>query len=153
MKIFILLLMVISSLTAKQYVFMINKYDKEIDLEAKIIYKIASSSMKNRKVRLYIPDITKPQEYIYSQYFTLSDDCESADFVFDTKGIADKKCKKSNKLFFTNNYRRLVSNNRYYGAFFWSKSRPNIVFIRQRLNDNKLQLPEEYSKYIEEEYE
>ncbi len=150
MKIFLLLSMLLSSVFAKQYVFWVNKYSKEIELEAKIISKIARSSVKDKKIRLYIPNISEDEREVYSQYFSLAEDCESANFVFDTKGLADEECKRSGKLFFTNNYRRLVSDHRYYGAFFWSKSRPNIVFIKHRLQNFNVKLADEYSKYIEE---
>ncbi len=149
MKILILLLTVISFSFSEQHVFLVNTYDKEIEFEAKIISKIATSSLKE-KVILYIPEISVQEKEIYSQFFTLTDDCKEANFIFDNKGLVSNECKKLGKLFFTNNYRRLMVNKQYYGAFFWSKSRPNIVFIKQRLEENHVQLSKEYSKYIED---
>ena len=149
MKILILLLTIISFSFSEQHVFLVNTYDKEIEFEAKIISKIATSSLKE-KVILYIPEISVQEKEIYSQFFTLTDDCKVANFIFDNKGLVSNDCKKLDILFFTNNYRRLVANDKYYGAFFWSKSRPNIVFIRERLENNHVQLSKEYSKYIED---
>jgi hypothetical protein len=149
MKIFTLLLILISFAFSDQYVFLVNKYDKETEFEAKIISKIALSSIKE-KIKLFIPEISEKEKEIYSKYFNLTQDCNSANFIFDNKGVLNRNCEVSNKLFFTNNYRRLIANDKYYGAFFWSKSRPNIVFIKQRLRDNNVQLSKEYLKYIED---
>ncbi len=149
MKILILLLTIFSFSYSNQYVFLVNKYDKEIELEAKIISKIATASLREI-AKIYIPNISKQEQEIYSKYFNLAKDCESANFVFDKKGSIDSSCKNFKKLFFTNNYKRLISNDKYYGAFFWNKSRPNIVFVKQRLKDNKIVLSDEYAQYIEE---
>ena len=149
MKTLILLLSIFSFTYAQQHVFMVNKYDKEIDLEAKIISKISASSLKE-KVKLYIPDISKQEQEIYSKHFDLTKNCESANFIFDKRGLINTSCAKADKLFFTNNYKKLIANDKYYGAFFWNKSRPNIVLIKQRLQNNHITLPQEYSQFIED---
>jgi len=151
-KALLLILSILSFGFAKQHVFLVDKYNKEIDLEAKIISKIATSSL-GKKVKLYIPEITKEEQKIYSKHFKITQNCESANFVFDKNGIAEENCKGKDKLFFTNNYKRLISNKKYYGAFFWNKSRPNIVFIKQRLHTNKVNLSSEYSQFIEDNVE
>jgi len=152
MKILILLFSIFSFGYTQQYVFMVDKYNKEVELEAKIISKIASSSIKE-KIKLYIPKISQQDKEIYSKYFDLSLDCESANFIFDKKGLIETSCKKFDKLFFTNNYKRLISNKKYYGAFFWNKSRPNIVFVKQRLMDNNINISKEHKQFIEDIYE
>ena len=149
MKILILLLTICSVAFSDQYVFLVNKYDKEIEYEAKIILKIATSSLA-KEIKLFIPDISEQEKKIYSEYFNLTKNCETANFIFDNKGTLTNDCKKQNKLFFTNNYKKLMANEKYYGAFFWSKSRPNIVFIKQRLEANSVLLSKEYLKYIED---
>lgn len=149
MKIIILLFTILSFAYAKQYVFMINKYDKEIDLEAKIISKIAKSSLKS-DIKLYIPNISKQEKEIYSKYFSLSNDCESANFVFDKNRPMHSKCDNTKRLYFTNNYKKLLLDKKYYGAFFWNKSRPNIVFFKQRLKAKNIKLAKEYAQFIED---
>jgi len=149
MKIFILLLTIFSCAFSQQYVFLVKEYDKEIELEAKIISNIALSST-SEKIKLFIPKITKQEQKIYSQYFNLANDCKSANFIFNNKGLLSDNCETEGKLFFTNNYKRLIKNSKYYGAFFWNKSRPNIVFIKQRLRENNVKLSAQYTKYIED---
>jgi len=149
MKIIILILSILSFAFSSQYTFLIKEYDKEIDLEAKIVAKIAKSSIKD-EVRLFIPNISSMEKKVYSKYFTLGDSCKSSNFIFVKKADDSiKSCPKKDKLFFTNNYRKLLSDKKFYGAFFWNKSRPNIVFIRKRLDINHIKLPESYAQFVE----
>lgn len=149
MRIIILTLMLISLAFSSQYTFLVKEYDKEIDLEAKIIAKIAKSSIKD-KVKLFIPNISTVEKNVYSKYFTLSESCESSNFIFVKKAIdTNNLCSQKNKLFFTNNYRRLLLDKRFYGAFFWNKSRPNIVFIKKRLEKKNINLPKNYDQFVE----
>jgi len=129
---------------------MLHEYDKEIELEAKIVFDIASSSIKE-EVKLFVPQLSPMEKIIYSQYFTLSKDCKTANFIYVNKEIQTTElCEQENKIFLTNNYRKLLSDKKYFGAFFWSKSRPNIVFIKDRLKKNNISLPSNYDKYIED---
>jgi len=150
MKFIIFLLTFISFSYGEQYTFLVNKYDKELELEAKIISNIATSSVRDN-IKLYIPEISITEKEIYSKFFSLSDNCEDANFIFIKRNInLDSLCKEQeNKLFFTNNYEKLLEDNRYLGAFFWNKSRPNITFIKSRLEKQKIELPNDYDKFVE----
>lgn len=134
-----------------QYTFLVDSYDKEIELEAKIISKIATASIK-KEIKLFIPEISRVEQRVYSRFFTLVQDCKDSNFVFINKRVEDKNicAHQPKKLFFTNNYRKLLADNRFFGAFFWSKSRPNIVFIKDRLKKNSVALPKEYDRYVED---
>lgn len=135
---------------AEPYTFLVKQYDKEVELEAKIISKIANASTAN-KIHLFIPEISQNEKEIYANFFTLVNNCSEANFVFVKKQVnIDALCQKKEKLFFTNNYQKLLSDNRYFGAFFWNKSRPNIVFIKQRLEDKQITLSNEYQQFIED---
>lgn len=151
MKIFIVIFIIItSSYSSNQQTFLLGKYDKEVELEAKIVSNIASSSLRE-KIRLFIPNVTKLEKKVYSKYFLLSENCEEANFIFMNKTIDEEQlCNVENKLFLTNNYQKLLADETFYGAFFWSKSRPNIVFIKDRLDNKKIVLPKSYDQYIED---
>jgi hypothetical protein len=151
MKFIIFLLTIISFSYCEQYTFLINKYDKEIELEAKIISNIATSSVKDN-IKLYIPEMSLIEKDIYSKFFNLSDSCEDANFIFIKRNVdLNNLCQKQeNKIFFTNNYEKLLEDNRYLGAFFWNKSRPNITFIKTRLEKQKIELPSDYDKFVED---
>ena len=151
MKFIIFLLIISSFLNAEQYTFLVNKYDKEVELEAKIISNIATSSIKEN-IKLYIPEISNMEKDVYSKVFTLTDSCDDANFIFIKRNVdINSLCKNENKkLFFTNNYEKLLEDNRYLGAFFWNKSRPNITFIKSRLEKQKIELPNDYDKFVED---
>ncbi len=152
MKSIIFLITLISFLNADQYTFLVNKYDKELELEAKIISNIATAAIKN-EIKLYIPEISNVEKEVYSKFFNLSDSCENANFIYIKKSIdTNSLCKstQNEKIFFTNNYEKLLNDNRYLGAFFWNKSRPNITFIKTRLEKQKVELPNDYDKFVED---
>jgi hypothetical protein len=150
MKTLILLFIFLTFSYSEQYTFLVNKYDKEIELEAEIISNIATSSL-TKDIKLFIPDISNNEKEIYSKFFTLVDTCSNANFVFVKKSIdISSSCSSDGKIFFTNNYQRLLENNAYFGAFFWNKSRPNIIFIKDRLAQQNIKLPIDYEKFIED---
>ncbi len=60
----------------------------------------------------------------------------------------DNKCK--NKIIFVLDYALLHKYRNAVGAFYWKKGRPNIVFIRPRLEKHKIKLNKSYDKYIED---
>ena len=109
MKSIIFLITLISFLNAEQYTFLVNKYDKELELEAKIISNIATASIKS-EIKLYIPEISNAEKEVYSKFFNLSDSCENANFIYIKKSIdTNSLCKstQNEKIFFTNNYEKL----------------------------------------------
>ncbi|MDD3342703.1 MAG: hypothetical protein PHR87_03920 [Sulfurospirillaceae bacterium] len=149
MKVFILLLTLLSFIFAENYTFLVQPYSKEVELEAKIIAEIATASLHS-KIKLFIPQISEMEEKVYSKYFTLSPKCEDANFVFINKNIEEESlCDNASRLFFTNNYRKLLANDKYFGALFWNKSRPNIVFSKKRLEAKAIILPKTFEQFIE----
>ncbi len=133
------------------YTFLVNKYNKEIELEAKIVSNIAQDLKFGNRTNLFIPNVTDNEKKIYSEYFNLTNECSEANFVFIKNDKNTSSCQKSSgKIFFTNNYDLLLKDEQFIGAFFWSKSRPNIVFVKNRSIKNNIQLPESYDKFIEE---
>lgn len=145
----ILLLALISVLASENYTFLVHPYSKEVELEAKIIAEIATASL-HEKTRIFIPHMTEMEKKVYAHYFTLSDTCEQSNFVFINKSIENETlCDNTNRLFFTNNYRKLLSDDKYFGALFWNKSRPNIVFIQKRLDQKAIELPQSFAQFIE----
>lgn len=148
MKAIILILTLSSFIFASSdYLFLVKKYNKDIELEAQIISEISTNIITNEEVKLFIPNITDDEKEIYSKLFQLANECD-ANFIFKKRDY-NFICEK-NQIYFTNNYNKLISDAKYIGAFFWSKSRPNIVFIKSRLNKNSLILPITFNKFVED---
>ena len=149
MRVFILLFTLLNCLIAENYTFLVQPYSKEVELEAKIIAEIATASL-HVKIKLFIPHMSEMEEKVYSKYFTLSPKCETANFVFVNKSVENEPlCDDTNRIFFTNNYRKLLLDEKYYGALFWNKSRPNIVFSEKRLEGKAIKLPKTFEQFIE----
>lgn len=149
MRVLILLFIALSFLSSENYTFLVQPYSKEVELEAKIIAEIATASL-HEKIRIFIPHMTEMEKKVYSHYFTLSETCETSNFVFINKNIEQENlCDTTKRLFFTNNYRKLLADDRYFGALFWNKSRPNIVFIQKRLDQKAVTLPQSFAQFIE----
>lgn len=137
--------------SVENYTFLVKEYNKEIELESKIISSIAENLIhKKDKISLFIPEISDIEKTIYSSSFNIVNSCNDADFIYLRNNSDSQLCNINNKIFFTNNYDSLLKNDKFIGAFFWSKSRPNIVFVKNRLDKNKIQLPEIYEKFVEE---
>ncbi|CAM3525633.1 hypothetical protein [Arcobacter aquimarinus] len=150
MKNILFLISLITFGFSSQYTFLIDKYDEEMELEAKIISNI-STALKKDKIKLFIPKISNVERDIYSKFFTIVDDCKDANFIFEKRSFGkDSYCEDENKLFFTNNYQKLLHNKSYIGAFFWNKSRPNIILVKNRLLKENINLSSDYEKFIED---
>jgi hypothetical protein len=149
-RILIFLTIFTSFVWANNYTYLVDEYTKETELEAEIVVKIAKDIMKDEKITLYIPNSTSLEKTIYSKKITLVDSCKEANFIF-IKSDYELQCPASSKHFIlTNNYRKLRNNNNFIGAFFWSKSRPNIVLVEHRLAQKNIVLPNEYRQFIED---
>lgn len=151
LKFIIFFLVLISYVYSNEQIYLVEKYNKKIELEAKIISNIAKTSIPY-EIKLYIPDISEEEKEIYSSFFTLVNNCMDANFIFAKNEIkTDILCtNNTNKLFITNDYEKLLKNKIYLGAFFWNKSRPNIVFIKNRLVNKDINLSAYYDKFVEE---
>lgn len=148
-KIFYILFSVNIIFASSSHTFLINKYSKEIELEAKIIANIAKSSLKVKDIRIFIPDISSEEKSIYSKYLNVVENCNNANFAFLKNKYGLGTCNNNERIYFSSSYRMLMSDAKYIGAFFWSKSRPNVVFLQDRLDKYNITLPSTYDKYIE----
>ncbi|RXK04481.1 hypothetical protein [Halarcobacter bivalviorum] len=151
MKLFFITIFLPLILSANKYTYLLDEYQKETELEAKIVTKIAKDILVDKPIYLYIPHMQELDKKIYSLSVKIVQNCNKANFIF-VKYSKPYPCEKKQNPHYllTNNYKQLLSNSNFLGAFFWSKSRPNIVLIRERLKQKKVKLSEEYERYIED---
>ena len=104
---------------------------------------------------LALVDVEKPNVYsedtieslglrpaLFTQVYT----CSQADIVVMTKSTLGKKCQ--NKVVVGARYRHLKKPF-VYGAFFWQKGRPNILFKRTKLEEHNIVLTSKLIDYME----
>ncbi len=130
----------------------IERSPEEIKLEIKILEKISKDIIRKDKIRVFLIGYDPKKLLRYSSGFILVKDCSKADIVIakendkgelsscrkDIPGIALK-------------YSLLRKDSIFIGALFWYKGRPNLVFIRKRLEKLNIKLPKSYSRYIEDQ--
>lgn len=145
----IILLIIYNLVNASNYTYLLDEYSDEIKQEAVIVTKMARDMLSDKAIKLYIPKATKLEHEIYSQMVVVVDSCEEANFIF-VKHNERPSCRGvDEKIILTNNYKHLSNDSACIGAFYWSKSRPNIVLLDDRLKSKNIKLSNGYDKYIE----
>ncbi|MFA6137556.1 MAG: hypothetical protein WC667_05655 [Sulfurimonas sp.] len=110
--------------------------------ESKILKLIFDSLYENRSFSIYTDDEQKA-ETLKEASIKISSNCHDADIVYASE-FSDKCAEKP---LFTDNYKTFKNSENSIGAFYWSKGRPNILFLKYRLERHGLRLSEELEKY------
>ena len=94
---------------------------------------------------------TADQKNIIGQSTKMSptENIKNARLILITKKIPENI--PSNAILITTEYSLLIKEPRVVGAFFWQKGRPNILFVRKRMQEVNITLGREFDKYIEDE--
>jgi len=110
--------------------------------ESKIIQTIFSSMYNNEVLSVYAVD-QKKIDILHEAKLRVVKSCENATIAYIS--LERNACKK--KPIFTDNYKTFKNSKNAIGAFYWSKGRPNIIFLQSRLKHFGLTLPQELKKY------
>ncbi len=105
---------------------------------------------KKSIVRVWVDDTKKRELFSHIGRVIVVPEAEQADALFlfhEHKAL--RHCK--NCIVFVGSYPLLLkTQNEAIGGFFWQKGRPNIIFLRKNLQAHNIQLPSDFSKYIED---
>lgn len=117
-------------------------------IETKIIDKIATSMYPNQKITVW--GETDDLKTIIQQSTKISpaDNFTNAHLIIVSKKVPENI--PSNAIIITTEYSLLVKDTRILGAFFWQKGRPNLLFLRERMQKANVTLDHEFDKYIED---
>lgn len=110
--------------------------------ESKIMKLIFNSIFQKESLMVFV-DSEQKSTIIKDAGFTVAPSCSKADVVYAGKLL--QVCPK--KPIFTDNYETFKNNENVFGAFYWSKGRPNIMFDSNRMENLNLKLPENLKKY------
>jgi hypothetical protein len=117
--------------------------------ETQIIEKIAASLFSGQKITAWGENAD--QKYILGQ----STKINAVEYINDARLISiAKKVPQNfpkNAVLITTEYALSEKDDRIVGAFFWQKGRPNLLFLRGRLEKAHIILGREFDKYIEDE--
>ena len=120
-----------------------------LSIEQKIVNKITHALFPYKKVvYIYSYGIENTSLFQNDPYIKLVDNIKKADILFIAKGDFNEK-KISKKPIIVLKYSLLKKYPSAIGAYFFQKSRPNIVILEPRLKKMHIKLPKEFERYIE----
>jgi len=123
--------------------------EAHLSIEQKIVNKITHALFPHKKVVcVYSYGLENSLEFKNNPYAKLVDNVKKADLLFIGKSDFDKK-KISKKPIIVLKYSLLKKYPSALGAYFFQKSRPNIVMLEPRLKKMHIKLPKEFERYTE----
>ena len=118
-------------------------------LKVEILKKIVSGIENSEKMKIWSDDPQIMVAFRSGEQFNATGECKEADIVIlAKKENLLKEC--LNRNIFVLSYELLIDVPESFGAFFWKKGRPNIVFIEPRLKESALELSTELMPYMED---
>ena len=110
-------------------------------------------------ISVYTTDTEYRKVFTTSKRIYLSSKPEESDIILITnkstlntilkRNDTDKSVKKP--ILFVTNYRFLKDSEDIVGAFYWRKGRSQLLFIKKRLKEHNIRLPEAYQNYTIDE--
>lgn len=126
------------------------------------ILLLASADLNRAKLISEILKIIFPNEnptiFIQSKNFknmkNLSsfkqiEDCQKAEVILVDDMGQIEHCLVNNPTLIATNYKTYAQNSDTIAAIFWQKGRPNLIFRKNQLEKQEIDLPKEYTRYIE----
>lgn len=110
--------------------------------------KILPSIFHNTPLKIY----ASQDEYKllkYSNKFNLVSYCDSSVVLLLGSQFENLPKECQNKPIFATNYRVFKNNTHSFGAFYWRKGRPQIIFDQAILNNYNITLPDSLKKYLQ----
>ncbi len=124
-------------------------YEEEIKkVEAEIISEMAHIIAKNNKKIKVVTSSDLKYILKYSKILSHTLSCKKAHILVTGDERLLKKCNKPaivTKYYLLKKYKNAI------GAIYWKKGRPNVVFVKDRLEQFNIKLPDRYRKYLERE--
>lgn len=150
MKLFFFILLFISPLISKN-IYLIQSSSNIDELEAKIISQVASAFIKNPKI--YISGGNLQLNSFLKKYSKVEYNCEEANFVYIKKDSNENlnisRCSVKKRVLFTDDKNIFKNNQNVIGAFYWFKSRPNIVLSSNRTKQLNMVIPTSYERFVD----
>ena len=118
-------------------------------IETQIIERIATSLFPKQKISAWGETADQKNMIKQSEKIKEAVDSSNADLIIVSKNLPQNLSK--NCVIITTEYSQLIKDERIIGAFFWQKGRPNLLFLRPRMQKANVKLSHEFDKYIEDE--
>jgi len=125
-------------------------YSSETLIAAKIVNKTVSALFPGKK-RLKAWGSTAYHRDIISKTTRLIESKTASEAEFYLVGKTVPMHIDEERVIFTTDIDLFYEDERVIGAFYWQKGRPNLIFLRKRLEAYKLPVSSELRDYIEDE--
>ena len=132
--------------------------DRESTL--KMYHSIFAALSPKASINVYTNDKEYRDVFSHSKRIFLSDKFEEADIVLVTEESTLSNILYRTKvntydskkpIIFVTNYHFLKMSDDIVGAFYWRKGRSQLLFIKKRLNQHDITLPQEYQSFMIDE--
>jgi hypothetical protein len=126
--------------------------DRESTL--KLYHELFSYMSEAKVVAVYVEDKEYKDVFVTSASMRVVSTVEEADIVMISSekvlNIVMTHKLNDHTVLLSTQYRYLKRFNHIIGAFYWKKSRFQLLFLKNRLDAQNIKLPTEYKKYIVE---
>jgi hypothetical protein len=116
-------------------------------IEVRLIERILVDMTDKQFVNVCVINYDANKILRYSMYLRITR-CENADFMIIGKGAEDVDYNRPAIVFGEDLIKRIKNA---VGALYWRKGRPQLIFIKSRLDRFRIQLPSEYRRYLVDE--
>lgn len=135
-------------------------YALERESTLKMYHSIFHALSSKSTINVYTDDKDYRDVFGYSKKISLSENLENTDIILIThestlNDILYTISKDTNyikkPIIFVTNYQFLKVSDKIVGAFYWRKGRSQLLFIKNRLEQYDITLPEEYQRFMIDE--
>lgn len=128
-------------------IFTINTFASDQDDAKLLLIKKITNALVGENVKVFIID--KNYQNLNSSIQT--NDCNKADIIISENfNKIYPECNNTDeKMIILTNYKEYKKSCCAIGTLFWQKGRPNLIFSKNKLKEDKINLPKEFDKYIE----
>ena len=116
------------------------------DINSKLFEKILVGLFPNNEnITLFITDDSA--QFDFSKKIHVVDNVKLSNIVLVNSNNA--RLEKYNKVLFVTSYKDLKKYDNAIGALYWKKGRPQVVFLKKRLDNYDIKVADYLNKYIE----
>lgn len=120
----------------------------DIKSTLKVYHSLFASILKKQHFSVYTDNSELKNAFSQSDKISLASSPSSANIVVASRKDTIIRAYQSGTIVLTTKYSLLDDSTRVIGALYWRKGRSQLLFVRNRLQQQGITLPKQYSKFI-----
>jgi hypothetical protein len=121
-------------------------YSFDIETASKIFDKLFFALLQKKEIFVFTNNEDYKKVITNSEYLKIANTIDECDIILATQ--KDDLKSFSKKIIFTTEKEFLDYHENVVGAFYWNKGKPEIIFLKEKLEKNNLKLIESFERYI-----